>query len=39
MRRKVERRFVLVIDDHDGTRYTLADPAGDGLVECTRAQG
>jgi len=34
---KVERRFVLVIDDHDGTKYTVADPAGDGLVEFTRA--
>jgi hypothetical protein len=35
---KVERRFVLILDDHDGTRFTVADPAGEGLAEVTREE-
>ena len=26
------------VDDHDGTRFTVADPAGDGLVMMTRGE-
>jgi hypothetical protein len=33
---KIERRFVLVLDDHDLAEFTLADPAGEGLVKFTR---
>lgn len=33
---KVERRYVIVLDDHDLTEFTLADPAGDGRVKVTR---
>jgi hypothetical protein len=33
---KIQRRFVLIIDDHDGTEFTVADPAGNGLAKFTR---
>lgn len=33
----VEHRYVSILDDHDLTEFTLADPAGDGLVTLTRA--
>ncbi len=33
---KVVQRYVIVLDDHELTRFTLADPAGDGLVRFTR---
>jgi hypothetical protein len=33
---KMERRFVLVLDDHNLAEFTVADPAGDGLVKFTR---
>jgi hypothetical protein len=32
----VEHRYVIVLDDHDLTEFTLADPAGDGLVTFKR---
>lgn len=33
---KLEHRHVIVLDDHDLAAFTLADPAGDGLVRFTR---
>ena len=36
MKTKVERRYVAILDDHDLTELTLADPAGDGLVRLAR---
>lgn len=33
---KVERRFVIILDDHDLTEFTLADPVGGGVVKFTR---
>ena len=35
---KIEHRHVMLLDDHDLTAFTLADPAGDGLVRFTRAE-
>lgn len=32
----VEHRYVIVLEDHDLTAFTLADPGGDGLVRFTR---
>ena len=32
----VVRRYVAILDDHDLTELTLADPAGDGLVRRAR---
>lgn len=34
----VEHRYVIILDDHDLTEFTLADPAGEGLVKLTRAE-
>lgn len=34
----VEHRYVSILDDHDLTEFTLADPAGEGLVKLTRAE-
>lgn len=33
---RVEHRYVIIVDDHDLTEFTLADPAGAGLVKFTR---
>ncbi|MBI3200090.1 MAG: hypothetical protein HYZ29_01025 [Myxococcales bacterium] len=33
---RVEHRYVIIVDDHDLTEFTLADPAGAGLVRFTR---
>jgi hypothetical protein len=35
---KVEHRYVILLDDHDLAEFTVADPAGDGLVKLTRAE-
>ncbi|MCA9595420.1 MAG: hypothetical protein KC776_19030 [Myxococcales bacterium] len=38
MNTKVERRYVIILDDHELTEFTLADPAGSGLVMLHRGE-
>lgn len=35
---QVEHRFVALLDDHDLTEFTLADPVGAGIVKLSRAE-